>query len=364
MNPEVGGHGLLVGPSSFILPKSVEFWVLVGFHLFIVLMLAIDLGVFQRRAHAVTLREAAAWSLFWIVLALAFAFAIAKGWKLVEPENPGQGPAKAVEFLTGYLVEKALSVDNLFVFLVIFRYFAVPAPLQHRVLYWGILSALVLRATLILAGAALLHVFAWMTYLFGAFLLYTAYRLFHSVEEEIDPGRNPLLRLARRLLPVVDNYDSPRFWVRHAGRWHATPLPLVLLVVEGMDVLFALDSIPAIFGITRDPFIVYTSNVFAILGLRALYFLLANILGMLRYLNVGLALVLAVVGAKMLLEDLLRPYLAAAGIGEETVILFSLAVVACILTGAVVASLGAGPVPTDRTAAPPEKRGDQPASSG
>jgi tellurite resistance protein TerC len=322
---------------------SGEFLVLVGFHVFILLMLAVDLGVFQRRAHAVTLPEAAVWSAVWIALALLFAVGIWQYWHWWRPDQPGEGANKAIEFVTGYLIEKSLSVDNLFVFLVIFRYFAVPGHLQHRVLYWGILGALIMRATLILAGAALLAAFHWMIYVFGAFLIWTAYKMLHSVEEEIDPGRNPLLRLAQRFLPVQNNYDTPRFWVRRDGRWFATPLPLVLLVVESTDVVFAVDSIPAIFAVTRDTFIVYTSNIFAILGLRALFFLLAGFLGMFRYLNVGLALVLAFVGLKMIAEEPLHPYLEAYGIGQRELILISLGVIACILTATVLLSMLAGP---------------------
>jgi tellurite resistance protein TerC len=322
---------------------GAEFWYLVGFHVFILAMLFLDLGIFQRQPRTVSLMEAALWSTVWIALALLFAFGIWKFWHLWHRDNPEQGPQKALEFLTGYLVEKALSVDNLFVFVVIFRYFAVPAPLQHRVLYWGVLGALFLRATLILLGAALLAAFHWMVYVFAAFLLYTAYRLARSVEEEIDPGRNPLLRLARRFVPVLDNYESPRFWVRRQGRWHATPLPLVLLVVESMDIVFAIDSIPAVFGITQDVFIVYTSNVFAILGLRALYFLLANLLGMFRYLHVGLALVLAFVGLKMLVEQPLHAQLESLGLGKQQLLLLSLGVIAGILSTAIVISIRAGP---------------------
>jgi tellurite resistance protein TerC len=210
-------------------------------------------------------------------------------------------------------------------------------------LVWGILGAVVMRATFILAGAAALQLFHWLIYVFGLFLVYTGYKLTKPVEEDIDPSRNLLLRVARRFLPVVDNYDSPRFWVRHDGRWHATPLPLVLLVIESTDVFFALDSIPAIFGITRDPFIVYTSNIFAIIGLRSLYFLVAGFLGMFRYLNLGLAAVLAFVGLKMIAEEAAKPYLEAHGIGQAPLILFSLGVIALLLGGAVVASLLAGP---------------------
>jgi tellurite resistance protein TerC len=302
-------------------------------------MLALDLGVFQRRAHAVSLREAGIWSIVWVVLSLAFAVGLWKGWHLWHPDEADLGGVKATEFVTGYLVEKALSVDNLFVFLVIFRYFGVPRRLQHRVLYWGILGALFMRATLILAGAAILAVFHWMIYVFGLFLIYTGYKLLSAGEEDIDPGKNRLLRLARRFLPVLDNYETDRFWRRHEGRWHATPLPLVLLVIESTDVFFALDSIPAIFGVTRDPFIVYTSNIFAILGLRALYFLLAGFLETFRYLNVGLALVLAFVGVKMLVEEALHEQLAQIGLGQMQLLVLSLVTIATLLTGAVLASI-------------------------
>ncbi|HXG12204.1 MAG TPA: TerC family protein [Gemmataceae bacterium] len=323
--------------------SAPEIGVLVGFHVFILLMLALDLGVFQRQAHAVSMTEAAVWSTIWVALALVFAVGIWQFWHLWRPEEADRGGDRAVEFITGYLVEKSLSVDNLFVFLVIFRYFAVPAHLQQRVLLWGIIGAIVMRAALILIGAALLSAFHWMIYVFAAVLLYTSFKMLRSVEEEIDPGRNPLLRLAQRFLPVVSSYESQRFWVRREGRWHATPLPLVLLVVESTDVMFALDSIPAIFGLTKDAFIVYTSNIFAILGLRALYFLLANFLGMFRYLNVGLALVLGFVGLKMIVEQPLEPYLASRGIEKGNLILISLGVIATILTVSVVASIVAGP---------------------
>jgi tellurite resistance protein TerC len=324
-------------------PPSAEFYVLAGFHVFVALMLSLDLGVFQRKAHKVSFKEAAVWSGVWVGLALAFALGIRFFWHLWEPGGADLGPQKSLEFVTGYLVEQSLSVDNLFVFLVIFRYFGVPEHLRHRILFWGILGAVVMRATFILVGAALLQHFHWAMYVFGAFLIYTGYKLLRSIEEEIDPGKNLLLRAARRILPLVDDYDSPRFWVRRAGRWHATPLPLVLLVIESTDVVFAIDSIPAVFGITRDTFIVYTSNIFAILGLRSLYFLLANFLGMFRYLNVGLAFVLAFVGVKMLAEEPLQGFLESHGIGKGETILLSLGVIAAILGVAVAASLLAGP---------------------
>ncbi len=318
--------------------------ILAGFHAVILLVLSIDLGLFHRKAHAVTMKEAAVWSLVWIALALGFGFVgIRNFWEWWDPQHPEAGPAKSLEFITGYLVEFSLSVDNLFIFLVIFRYFAVPEGLRHRVLVYGIVGAVLLRAGFILVGAALVHSFEWVLYLFGLILLWTAYRLATSAEEDVDPGKNPLLRLARRFLRVVDDYQSPTFWVRREGLWHATPLLLVLLVVETTDVMFAFDSIPAIFGITQDTFIVYTSNILAVMGLRSLYFLLANVLGMFRYLKVGLSAVLGFVGVKMLIEPSLGPTFEAWGIEQPQRILISLGTIVAILSVAVIASLLAGP---------------------
>ncbi|MBI3824240.1 MAG: TerC family protein [Planctomycetes bacterium] len=323
------------------LRAPVAIWV--AFHLFVLVMLAIDLFIFQRHAHAVSMKEAAAWSVVWITLAFVFAFGIWQYWHVWHPDEARQGGTKAVEFITGYLIEKSLSVDNLFVFLVIFRYFGVPSHLQPRVLLWGILGALLMRISLILLGATLLQTFHWMIYIFGLFLIYTAYRLWYSVEEEIDPGKNPVLRLVRRFFRIADGYDTPHFWVKRDNRWHLTTLPVVILVIESTDVVFALDSIPAIFGITQDIFIVYTSNIFAILGLRALYFLLANLLGMFRYLSAGLSLILGFVGLKMITQDHLQPYLEQVGIGPQGLIFISLGVISAILVVAVVASIIAGP---------------------
>jgi tellurite resistance protein TerC len=263
----------------------------IGFTVFILAMLALDLGVFHRKAHAVRIREALVWSIIWISLALLFNAGVYFWF----------GPERALEFLTGYLIEKALSVDNLFVFLVLFSYFAVPAPLQHRVLFWGIVGALLLRAGFIMAGAALIRQFHWVIYIFGAFLVFTGIKLLAARESEIHPERNLALRLFRRILRCVPDYRGSRFSVKEAGRRYATPLLMVLVAIEATDIVFAVDSIPAIFAITTDPFIVFTSNIFAILGLRALYFLLAGMIGKFRYLKVGLGLVLAFVGIKMLL---------------------------------------------------------------
>jgi tellurite resistance protein TerC len=322
--------------------RSPQFGVLVGFHLLLIVMLALDLGVFHRRAHAVSVTEAAIWSGVWVFLALTFAWGIWFYWDRWHPERPPEGSEKAVEFLTGYVIEKSLSVDNLFIFLVIFRYFAVPPALQHRVLVWGILGAVVLRATLILLGVALLAISHWTTYFFGLLLLVAAYKLLRTRTTEYDPSRNLVLRLARRFLPLQADYDSTHFWVRREGRWFATPLPLVLLVVESTDVFFAIDSIPAVFAITQDPFIVYTSNIFAIMGLRSLYFLLAGVLDRFRYLDTGLALVLAFVGLKMLSEDTVRPYLEQCGIEKKELVLISLGVIAVILATTMIVSLLAG----------------------
>ena len=256
-------------------------------------LLALDLGVFHRRSHEVGFREALTWSFVWIGLALLF-----NGGILL-----ALGPEPALEFLTGYLIEKSLSVDNLFVFALIFSFFAVPAAYQHRVLFWGILGALVLRAGFIAGGIALLERFHWMVYVFGALLLVTAVKMAFDKDKELHPGRNPVLRLFRRLVPVTARYDGDRFFVRRGGRRRATPLLVALLFVEMSDLLFAVDSIPAILAVTRDPFIVYTSNVFAILGLRALYFALAGVLRLFHHLHYGLAIILAFVGVKLLISE-------------------------------------------------------------
>src|SRR3990172_8353799 len=262
-----------------------------AFTLFVLGLLALDLGVFHRKAHAVGPREALGWSLFWIALALLFNAGVV--WWC--------GAQRGLEFLTGYLIEKALSVDNIFVFLVIFSYFSVPAAYQHRVLFWGILGAIIFRVIFILAGAALLAAFHWVIYVFGGLLILTAVRIVRARDEEVHPERNPLLRLVRRVVPVVSTYQGARFFVRAGGRLMATPLLLVLVVVEATDIVFAIDSIPAIFAVTGDAFIVYTSNIFAILGLRALFFLLAAVLNRFHYLKVGLGLGLAITARSRLL---------------------------------------------------------------
>ena len=252
-------------------------------------MLVLELGVFHRRAHTVKFREALIWSVAWIALAAIFAV-IVFFW---------HGRTPALEFITGYVIELSLSVDNLFVFLLIFRFFQVPAIHQHKVLFWGILGALIMRAIFIAAGVSLIERFHWIIYVFGAFLIYSGIKLFFQNEAEIHPEKNPVLRLFRRWVPVTKDYVDNKFFVRNPGLY-ATPLFVVLLVVETTDLLFAVDSIPAILAITRDAFIVYTSNVFAILGLRSMYFALAGMMEMFRYLHYGLSLVLVFVGAKML----------------------------------------------------------------
>jgi tellurite resistance protein TerC len=288
------------------------------FNLFVLGMLALDLGVFHRKAHSVSIKEAAIWSAVWVGLALFFNAGIYFTW----------GQEKALEFLTGYVIEKSLSVDNLFVFLMIFQYFNTPAQYQHRILFWGIVGALGLRAIFIAAGAALLTNFHWMIYVFGAFLVITGIKMLLQGDEKIEPEHNPVVRLFRRLISVSHEYHGQNFFVRKNGKRQATLMMLVLIVVETTDVIFAVDSIPAIFAVTQDPFIVYTSNVFAILGLRALYFMLAGIMSMFVYLKVGLSFVLCFVGAKMLLVDI---YKIPIGV--------SLAIIGGVLAVAVLASL-------------------------
>lgn len=281
-----------MNPSSVPVPL----WVWIGFLLFVVVILGIDLGVAHRKARKLSLWEAGLWSAIWVSLAVGFAAGIALT----------MGLPKALEFVTGYVIEWSLSVDNLFVFLVIFSYFGVPPALQHRVLFYGILGAILMRGAFIAGGLALLGLFHWVTYLFGAFLLFTGIRIAVQKKGEIHPERNPVLRLARRFLPLTRDYEGKQFFLRREGRLMATPLLMVLLAVESADVVFAVDSIPAILAITRDPFIVYTSNVFAIVGLRALFFFLAAVLDYFGYLKYGLAAVLVFVGVKMVLAEIYR----------------------------------------------------------
>jgi tellurite resistance protein TerC len=289
----------------------------IGFNVFVLALLAVDLGVFHRKAHAVSIKEATAWSIVWVSLAMIFNLGIYFTW----------GEQKALEFFTGYVIEKSLSVDNLFVFVMIFQYFSTPTEYQHRVLFWGILGALILRAIFIAAGSALLNQFHWMIYVFGAFLVFTGIKMLLQGDEKIDPQRNPVVRLFERWVPLTREYHGQSFLIRTNGKSRATLLLLVLIVIETTDVIFAVDSIPAIFAVTQDPFIVYTSNVFAILGLRALYFMLAGVMQMFIYLKFGLSLVLCFVGAKMLVAEIYKIPIAG-----------SLLVIGAILLGSIIAS--------------------------
>lgn len=268
-----------------------------GFNLFILVMIAIDLGVFNKSAHKITVKEALTWSVIWIALAMLFCGGLYY-W---------QGHEIALQFLSGYLIEKSLSVDNIFVFLLLFSYFKVKSEHQHIVLEWGIIGALLMRGALILLGTALIQRFEWVMYIFGAFLVYTGIKMgVQGEDEEVDPTSNPVFKLARRMFPVTDGYRDRKFFVMEKGKRFATPLFLVLLVVETTDLVFALDSIPAIFAVSRDAFIVYSSNVFAVMGLRSLYFALAGIMDTFHYLKIGLAVILTFVGAKMIVEEWLH----------------------------------------------------------
>ncbi|MSU58469.1 MAG: TerC family protein [Pedosphaera sp.] len=268
-----------------------QLWMWIGFGAFVLAMLALDLGVFHRQSHTVGMKEALTWSGVWIALALLFNAGV---WHW-------RGGDKGLEFLTGYLVEMSLSVDNLFVFLLIFAYFKVPAQYQHKVLFWGILGALLMRAVFIGAGIALIQKFHWIIYVFGAVLVVSGLKMAFQQDNEVHPEKNPVLRLFRRLMPVTTEYHAGRFFVKPDKRWLATPLFIVLLMLETTDLVFAVDSVPAVLAITTDPFIVYTSNVFAILGLRSMFFALAGVMKMFVYLHYGLAAVLVFVGGKMLL---------------------------------------------------------------
>jgi TerC family integral membrane protein len=298
-----------------------QIWLWVGFNVFVLLMLAVDLGIFHRHAHEVSIKEAAGWSTVWVVLALLFNYGI---YHFI-------GRQAGLEFLTGYLIEKALSVDNIFVFVLIFAYFQVPSKYQHRVLFWGVIGALLMRGAMIGAGAYLIKQFHWIIYVFGGFLVVTGLRMAMQSEHAINPQSNPVIRLVRRFIAVTNRYHGQNFFVREGGRaapLMATPLFVVLVLVETTDLIFAVDSIPAIFAVTQDPFLVYTSNVFAILGLRSLYFLLAGVIHKFHYLKLGLSLVLALVGAKMLLSDVYK-----LPIG------LSLAIIALVLLLSIIASL-------------------------
>jgi tellurite resistance protein TerC len=299
-------------------------WGWVGFNVAVLAILALDLGVLHRRSEKVSLKEAAIWSAVWVALSLCFAFAVYQT----------MGKESGLEFLTGYLIEYALSVDNIFVFVLIFTYFQVPEKYQHRVLFWGIIGALVLRGVMIVAGSALVTRFAWTLYIFGAFLVFTGIKMaLQKDDSAYDPERDPVLRLARRIIPIADDYHGDNFFIRQplpggGTRLAATQLFIVLLIVDTTDIIFATDSIPAIFAVTRDPFIVYTSNICAVLGLRALYFLLAGVVDKFVYLKLGLSLVLIFIGGKMLLEPFVHLPIVA-----------SLGVVGAVLAASILASL-------------------------
>jgi tellurite resistance protein TerC len=324
-----------------LFPFADYWWFYAAFTGLILGLLVLDLGVFHRKAHAVSIRESAIWSVVWFSLAVAFGAFLYYYALATFPTDPrlmaiqGFDPGAAarqvgLEYLTGFIVEKALAVDNIFVFVVVFSYFAVPASYQHRVLFFGILGALVFRALFIALGATLLQ-YGWVVLVAGAFLILTGIKIIASPEKAPDPGKNPVIRLARRLLPVTSEYHGQKFFVRHAGKLMVTPLFLALLFIEFSDIIFAIDSVPAIFAITKEPLIVFTSNIFAILGLRSLYFLLAGVVDKFRYLKFGLGFVLVFVGLKMVwLND---------AFGGKFPVLWSLGIIGAILAAAISASL-------------------------
>lgn len=302
-------------PSFF--PMAEYWWFYAGFTIFVLAMLALDLGVFHRAAHAVSMKEAAMWSIVWITLALLFSYGLheyahsqflsserLKLWPGFSPELAAKWADQvSLEFLTGYVIEKSLSIDNLFIFVLVFRYFAIQPKYQHRILFYGILGALVFRAIFISIGAALMQ-YEWIVMIFGAFLVFTGIKLAFSNEQEIEPEKNVLVKILKKFIPVTATIDGPAFFTKKNGAktfgsWHATPLLLCLVFVEATDIIFAVDSVPAIFAITKEPLIVFTSNVFAIMGLRSLYFLLANVMDRFHLLKYGLAVVLVFVGLKM-----------------------------------------------------------------
>ena len=309
----------------------MTFW-WISFNVFVIAMLALDLGVFHRKAHVVRMREALTWTAVWVSLALLFNLGLYLGWwGGYPPELRGE---VSLQFLTGYLIEKSLSVDNVFVFALLFRYFHVEPEYQHRILFWGILGALIMRAILIFAGVALMHRFEWVVYVFGAVLIFSGIKMWRTHDTKIEPDKNPVLKLVRRIFPVTPENHGQRFFVKQAGKWAVTPFFVVLIFVEWSDLVFALDSIPAILALTKDPFIVYTSNVFAILGLRALYFALAGILNRFHLLHYGLSAILIFVGIKMLAVEFVH-----------IPIFVSLGVIATILVLSVILSLMRPPKP-------------------
>lgn len=302
-------------------------WIL--FNAFVIFMMVLDLCVFHCKAHTIGLKEAIGWSIFWVVLALLFNLFLWWWWPVAEG---GLSKNEAgLAFLTGYVIERALSIDNIFVFVVLFSFFQLPSQYHQRVLMWGILGAMILRAVFIFAGVALIEKFEWTLYIFGVLLVYTGFKLAFSKGTEVHPERNPVLKIMRRMVPISKDYVEGRFFTRIDGKLLATPLFVVLIIIETTDLVFAIDSIPAIFGVTQDPFIIYTSNIFAILGLRALYFALAGVMDLFHYLHYGLAAVLIFIGGKMLAAQ--KPLEYHIGIG------WSLGIVGGILALATIASL-------------------------
>ena len=324
-----------------LFPFAEYWWFYSAFLFFILMMLAIDLGIFHRKAHEVSFKEAAAWSIVWVSLALAFNFLLYKYalWKFPLDERlleiPNFNPDLAawnvsLEFLTGYIVEKSLSVDNIFIFVLVFAYFKIPKKYQHRILFYGILGALIFRAIFIGMGSYLMQ-FHWVIYLFGAFLIIAGIKMFFASNEEIEPEKNLLIRLFRKVMPVTHQTDGKNFFTKINGAWHATPLFIALLFLEATDIIFAVDSVPAIFAITSEPMIVFTSNIFAILGLRAMYFMLARVIYKFHLLKYGLAIVLVFVGLKMVwLND---------AFGGKFPITWSLGVILAVIAGSVILSL-------------------------
>jgi TerC family integral membrane protein len=313
---------------ALLLPFAEYWWFYAGFTAFVLVLLALDLGVFHRHAHAVSFRESVTWSVVWVATALAFNY----GFYLYAAGTfgPELGAQLAFEFLTGYIVEKSLAIDNIFVFVLVFAYFGIPAMYQHRVLFYGIIGALIFRAVFIAIGAALMQYHA-IVLVFGAFLLVTGVKMLWTPDRKVEPDKNALVRLFRRLVPVSPHLHGQRFLVRLDGRWHATPLLVALLFLEMSDIIFAVDSVPAIFAISREPLVVFTSNVFAILGLRAMYFMLAGAIQRFHLLKYGLAFILIFVGLKMVwLNDLF---------GGKFPIGLSLTIIGVLLAGSMVASL-------------------------
>lgn len=298
--------------------QAAPWWAWAGFHVFVFLMLALDLGVFNRRIHAPSMKEAAVWSTVWISLALIFNLLIFQA----------EGSQKGLEWLTGYVLEKSLSVDNLFVFVLVFQSFQVDLRHQHRVLFWGVLGALLMRAAMILAGTALLNRFHWMIYVFGGFLIFTGIKMLLVNGQDADPTQNPLVRAFKRFVPYDEHGGHEHFWSIKNGKRFATPMLLVLITIEVTDLVFAVDSIPAVLAVSRDPFVVYTSNIFAVLGLRSLYFLLAKMMDRFHRLKTGLAVVLTFVGVKMCIVEWVK-----------IPVHFSLLVIAAVLAGSIIASL-------------------------